>query len=373
MPTPEEGAIGTSLVSYLVAAAVFTIIVLVGWAVSGFIRRLAARAPGAAPGLIANSVGSDVVGLFGVIGLRVAVSGVELPGAAADLVASACKFVTIVLMTRMVTAAYRTVHEQVLMPRGAAPDSRLDQHFYTLVYTVIRPVMWVAGVAMALNSVGFDVSAILAGMGIGGMALALASQDTVANVFGGLLVLTERPFKRGDRIEIAGMDGWVQNINLRNTVIMNWYGRLVTIPNKKFTDEVVVNVDAQSCYFEEAVVRLDPEHGADDVELAMKIIREILDEVDFLEKNPWVSLRALSHGFHEIEVWYGVMLWKEAEAERFANHYTKITAAHTLVNVAILRRFAQAGLSMAVPIYADYERPVAASRRGRPPVMVGMK
>ena len=74
---------------------------------------------------------------------------------------------------------------------ASRPDASIDLHLFVVLRTLVNVLVWVVGVASALNSVGFEVSAVLAGLGIGGMAL--ASQDTVANIFGGVLILLQRP------------------------------------------------------------------------------------------------------------------------------------------------------------------------------------
>lgn len=75
------------------------------------------------------------------------------------------------------------------------------------------------GAGSALSSAGFNVSAVIAGLGIGGIAIAMASKDIVSNILGGVVVLTQRPFNIGNRIKVAGEDGWVQEVGLRATRI----------------------------------------------------------------------------------------------------------------------------------------------------------
>jgi MscS family membrane protein len=286
----------------------------------------------------------------GWLGVRLASESLELPAGVKSLIEKGATLLSVVVITWFVANCYDSIHRGVFEPYAKKPDATIDLHLFVVMRTIINVVVWVVGLASALNSVGFEVSAILAGLGIGGMALALASQDTVANVFGGLLILTQRPFKVGERIEVAGINGWVHHLGLRATIIKNWYGRLVTVPNKKFTDSIVINIDSQAVYYQEARLRMDPRMTVAQIEHAIQILKDIVNEVDHLERVPWVMLDRLDHGFFEIEFWYGIIRWTPKESSTIPNEYEKICITKTKVNLEILKRFEAAGLRLALPL-----------------------
>ena len=82
-------------------------------------------------------------------------------------------------------------------------------------------VVWIIGLVMALSNVGVNISALLGTLGIGGIAFALAAQDTVKNVFGAFTLLTDKPFNIGDTIRFDNFEGTVVDIGIRSTRIMN--------------------------------------------------------------------------------------------------------------------------------------------------------
>ena len=88
-----------------------------------------------------------------------------------------------------------------------------------------------------MTNAGYDVGALLAGVGIGGLALAMAAKDFVANIFGGITIFVDKPFTVGDRVKVNGIDGVVKEIGIRSTRIQTLENRLVTIPNHQFTDK----------------------------------------------------------------------------------------------------------------------------------------
>ena len=103
----------------------------------------------------------------------------------------------------------------------------------------VRSIVWILGVITAMNNAGYDVAALLAGVGIGGLALAMAAKDFVANIFGGIAVFVDKPFQVGDRIVVNGIDGTVQEIGIRSSRLITLEGRRVTIPNNSFTNSPV--------------------------------------------------------------------------------------------------------------------------------------
>ena len=98
---------------------------------------------------------------------------------------------------------------------------------------------------MALSNVGVNISALLGTLGIGGIAFALAAQDTVKNVFGAFTLLTDKPFNIGDTIRFDNFEGTVVDIGIRSTRIMNYDKRIITFPNYKITDSSIINISSE--------------------------------------------------------------------------------------------------------------------------------
>lgn len=126
---------------------------------------------------------------------------------------------------------FDAIFTEYLVPIADKSKSDLDDQLLPIVRKGVKIIVWTIAVIIALNNAGYDVTALLAGLGIGGLALAMAAKDTVSNIFGGVTILTDKPFKIKDRIIINGFDGFVEEIGLRSTRIRTLEGRLVTIPN----------------------------------------------------------------------------------------------------------------------------------------------
>jgi len=113
-----------------------------------------------------------------------------------------------------------------------------------LVSKAAKVFLGVLAFVVAVQNLGYSVAGILAGLGIGGLALALAAQDTVANVFGSIMILLDRPFRVGDWIRGADFEGTVEEIGFRSTRVRTFPKTLVTVPNKRMADMIIDNQQA---------------------------------------------------------------------------------------------------------------------------------
>jgi MscS family membrane protein len=139
-------------------------------------------------------------------------------------------------VTWMAARLVDSVLGNLFMGAAKKSSSQMMSQVAPILRKTLRSTVWILGFIMALNNAGYDVAALLAGVGIGGLAMGLAAKDFVANIFGGITVFVDQPFLVGDRVQVAGVDGTVTEIGIRSTRIQTLAGRIVTIPNHKFTD-----------------------------------------------------------------------------------------------------------------------------------------
>lgn len=122
----------------------------------------------------------------------------------------------------------------------AASRLEFDVHLTAIFIRVARVSLYMLGIVTALGTLGVNVSALVAGLGLTGFALGFALKDTISNLLSGVMILLYRPFKIGDRISIAGFEGVVVTIDLRYTELAD-ESRKILIPNSKlFTDPISV-------------------------------------------------------------------------------------------------------------------------------------
>lgn len=110
----------------------------------------------------------------------------------------------------------------------------------------LKVIVIVLGVLMTLQNQGFNVVSLLAGLGLGGLAIALAAQETVSNLFGSITILFDKPFKIGDQIKILDIEGSIEEIGFRSTRIRSGNNTLITIPNSLVAKEKIENLSDRS-------------------------------------------------------------------------------------------------------------------------------
>jgi MscS family membrane protein len=120
---------------------------------------------------------------------------------------------------------------ELLTDLRPATDRTLDKQIIPLLSKSMRLFIAITGTLIFMQNLGVNVTAILAGLGVGGVAIAFAAQNTVANLFGTITILMDTPFKIGDKVRISGVDGLIEEIGFRSTRIRTASNSLVSIPN----------------------------------------------------------------------------------------------------------------------------------------------
>ena len=209
----------------------------------------------------------------------------------------------------------------------------------------------VVGTLMTVQSLGYNVSTILQGLGIGGLAFALAAQDTIANLFGSLVVAIDQPFKIGETVKIGVHTGTVEDIGLRSTKIRLLDKSLVVMPNKLVSSEAIVNLSRFTQRRVEQVIGLTYDTTSEQLAVIVEDFRGILlaeSEVD--PTSVMVFFRDLSASSLDVWVVY---------ASRGADLKEGL-ALKQRMNLAIMRAVAARRLSFAYPTSVMHlEGPVA--------------
>ncbi len=153
-------------------------------------------------------------------------------------------FVTALLAFHMIRLIYYLVDTMgVMMAEYAAKtESTIDDQLAPFATKSLKIVTIILGFLIILQSFGLNVMSLLAGLGLGGLALALAAQDTAANLFGSITILLDQPFKIGDVIKVKDIEGSVEEIGFRSTRVRTFYNSLITIPNATMAKENIDNL-----------------------------------------------------------------------------------------------------------------------------------
>ena len=125
-------------------------------------------------------------------------------------------------------------------------ESDFDDHLAPFASRTLKVLVVVVGSLIGLQNFGVNVTALLAGLGIGGIALAFAAQDTVANVFGTITIILDRPFKLGDAVKIGDTEGTIEEVGFRSTRIRTPYNSVISLPNSVVAKEKIDNLSQRN-------------------------------------------------------------------------------------------------------------------------------
>jgi len=207
-----------------------------------------------------------------------------LPGQALQILLLAAKFMAAIAA---VWGAFRIVDvaSEVLARRVAKTDNRFDDLLVPLMRTSAKVALGAFGLLFVADNLDIQVGSLLAGLGLGGVAVALAAQDTVRNLFGSLTVLLDRPLTVGDWVCIGDLEGTVEEVGFRSIRIRTFYDSLVTLPNGNLINAAVDNYGERRYRRWKTTLSLTYDTPAESVEAFCEGIRELIREHPYTRKD----------------------------------------------------------------------------------------
>jgi MscS family membrane protein len=157
----------------------------------------------------------------------------------------------------------------------ADADSAFDEQLLPIVRKSLKLFVVVVAALVTLANLNVNITAALASLSIGGLAIGLAAQDTLANLFGAVAVFADKPFRIGDSIQLADVSGTVESIGLRSTRVRNGDGYLITIPNKTMGNATITNVARRLNIRTEMNLGLTHETSTEKLRQALLILDEV--------------------------------------------------------------------------------------------------
>ena len=153
-------------------------------------------------------------------------------------------FLRIIISIGLVWLLYNLsdIFARYLTSFTASTTNQLDDQLIPLVRKTLRFFIVVMGVILILQNNGYNVASLIAGLGIGGLAVALAARETLANFFGSITILLDKPFRVGDWVKIGSEEGTIEEVGFRSTRIRTFYNSLVSVPNSKVADTAIDNL-----------------------------------------------------------------------------------------------------------------------------------
>ena len=230
---------------------------------------------------------------------------------------------------------------------AASTDNTIDDVLAPLVGKTLRVfIVIIGGILVVQNLTGVKIGPLLASLGIGGIAVALAAKDSIANFFGTLTILFDKPFQVGERIIIDNYDGVVEDVGFRSTRIRTLTGHLVTIPNEKVVNSGLENIGKRPHIRWLTNITITYDTPPNKVEKAVSIINEILDNHEGM--HPDFPPRVYFNGFNDWSLNIMVIAWYHPANYWDMQEWLQRTC------LEILRRFNDEGIDFAFPSRTIY-------------------
>jgi len=240
-------------------------------------------------------------------------------------------FILIIYFFRFMTRLLRAGMEKIL----DKSDLKFTQLAREMVVTWISRLVMIFGFVLALSQVGISLGPLLAGLGVAGFVVGFALQDTLSNFASGMMILVYRPYDIGDLVDVGGVFGIVNKMNLVSTTLLTLDNQMIVIPNSKIWGDVIKNVTAQKTR------RVDMVFGisySDDIPKAEALLEEILKSHDKVLKDPEPVVRLHELGASSVD--FVVRPW--ALVENYWEVYWDVTRT-------VKMRFDAEGISIPFP------------------------
>ncbi len=342
---------GNTVTQWMIASAIIIGALILGkcfyWLIGKTVKRLARKTKTRIDDILVDMLEEPFVFAIIIVGTWHGIKFLSLSTDAATTIDKAFQGLIIVNAAWLLIRLFDSLVEEYLIPFVEQTESDLDDQLVPVIRKSIKLSVWIIAIIMALDNAGYEVFSILAGLGIGGLAFALAAQETVGNFFGSIAIFTDKPFKVGDRIQVRGHDGVVTAVGLRSTRIRSRYeGRTITIPNSQVAGGDIVNVDSENGRQVFSVYRLTPDMDDKQIRAAMDLLKHIAESDPDTQDKVVTGFFAITEYSRDIMLLYWV------------NPDTSNLKTRTRINLEIIRQFNESKIQLvkANPVHAKMDQ-----------------
>lgn len=308
------------------------------WLVSKILKQYSKQTATELDDLIIKRIDTPIALGIVLVGIRYALKLLHFPTLVNYYVHRGFVLMSALAVTWLLTRIVRSLIEYYLKQYYENENSRADEQMIMTAKRASIIIIWSVGAIVGLNNAGFDVGALIAGLGIGGLAIALAAQDTVKNIIGGLIVFMDKPFRMGDVVKVRDVEGTIVYTGIRSTRIRTGAGRLVVIPNAQFTDSAIENITVEPSKRVVTYLQLQYETPSEKIDEAILILKNIVEQSpDVNHFDCIIFLERFSASSVDINFTY------------FIKKQSDIHSTQTDINKEVLRKFQAAGIQFAYP------------------------
>ncbi|MFR0677848.1 mechanosensitive ion channel family protein [Dysgonomonas sp.] len=338
----EKEILGNSIlnlgISILIIVGAFIIAKLVSFVLKKVMGSFIKKTSNRLDDIIYDSIRSPVLFAIMLIGIWIAIHRLVYPDGFVHTVDNAYKILIILNITWLAARLVSNLLEEYWVKKNHT------QRMLPVVKRTLLVVVWIIGLVMALSNVGVNIGALLGTLGIGGIAFALAAQDTVKNILGAFTLLTDKPFNIGDTIKIDNFEGTIIDIGARSTKMLDYDKRIISFPNYKVADAYVINISVEPKRRVVMKINLAYNTTYEMMNAAMNILKEIPSNVQYVSPNDLV-INFSDFTDSALVITFIYFIEKEGDIGKTTSD----------VNLEVLRTFNQENIKLVHPIQIHFE------------------
>jgi MscS family membrane protein len=329
---------GSPVKEWIISLSIIVVAVIVNKLLTllnrNVLKKIVAKSSRQFDDILLNSLEKPVMFVVILVAIWIAVNRLNMETKIHDIIEDAY----LVLIVMNITWFVSKFSSSLISEYGGHINSRL----LPLIKRTILTLIWAIGIVTALNNIGVNIASILGVLGVGGVSIALAAQDTIKNIFSGITIVTDSPFRIGDIIQFDSYEGIVQDIGLRSTRLLTYEQRIVSVPNFKLMDASVVNISAEPT--RRVVIKLGLTYDTTPQKMkeAIAILKKLPEVVNEIEENTVAVFS--DFGDFALIITYIYYIKKNLD----------IRESTSKVNFEILNDFNNAGLNFAFPTQTVY-------------------
>ncbi len=323
------------MLSVIVGRAVY-------WAIGKTIKRLTAQTRTRLDDILVDMIEEPFVLFITLFGIRQSFKLLTLSSTVESLVKNIYHFCLVFTTAWLITRLFNSLVEEYVVPMVEKSETDLDDLLLPFIRKFINVTIWVLAVIMALNNAGYDVGAILAGLGIGGLAFALAAKETVSNLIGAVTIFIDRPFAVGELIRFEGYTARVEEIGMRSTRLRVLFEeRALVVPNSDLVNTKIVNISAEPSRVYDIVFPFSLNTSTTRLKKAQELIIQIIDNHKYTENKKMVGCKL---GVSVVEI--TVKFWVTHDC---LDEYLDYLSIRAQIYMQVFEAFEKEGLRIARP------------------------
>lgn len=217
--------------------------------------------------------------------------------------------------------------------------TKLDDQLLPLARKTLKTLVVFAGLTILFENLGYRVTSLVTGLGIGGLAFALAAKDTLSNLFGSIMIFTDKPFVIGDWVIFNGFEGIIEDIGIRSTKVRTWKDTMITVPNSTVANASIENVSRFRSRRISTTLKLRINTPPEKIKEAVDLIRNILDSRPDIQSGHYIFYTDIDDYSHNLMIYYFALstVWRT---------YLEVRQS---VFITILEEFEKRDIHLAVP------------------------